>query len=46
MGQLKGAALGKPLIASVMPGSREILDNSVIGFLFNVKSVKDLEKNC
>lgn len=41
---LEGAAMGKPLIASNISGCREIIDNGINGFLFKVKSAKDLEK--
>lgn len=39
---LEGAACGRPLIASDIPGCREIIDNDINGLLFNVKSVEDL----
>lgn len=40
---LEGAAMGKPLIASDIPGCKEIIDDEVNGFLFQVKNVNDLE---
>ena len=40
---LEGAAMGKPLIASNIPGCKEIIDDEENGFLFKVKSVEDLE---
>lgn len=39
---LEGAACGRPLIASDIPGCREIIDNDINGLLFNVKSAEDL----
>lgn len=39
---LEGAACGRPLIASDIPGCREIIDNEINGLLFNVKSAEDL----
>lgn len=41
---LEGGAMGKPLIASNIPGCKEIIDDGINGFLFKVKSSKDLEK--
>lgn len=41
---LEGAAMGKPLIASDIPGCREIIEDGYNGYLFNVKSVKSLEQ--
>lgn len=40
---LEGAAMGKPLIASNIPGCKEIIDDGKNGFLFNVQSASDLE---
>lgn len=40
---LEAAAMGKPLIASDIPGCKEIIDDGVNGFLFEVKNVNDLE---
>ncbi len=40
----EGAAMGKPLIASNIPGCREIVDEGKNGFLFEVKNAKDLEE--
>lgn len=40
---LEGAAMGKPLIASNIPGCKEIIDDKENGYLFKVKSVEDLE---
>lgn len=39
---LEGASCGRPLIASDIPGCREIIDNDLNGFLFKVKSTDDL----
>lgn len=39
---LEGAACGRPLIASNIPGCKEIIDNEVNGYLFTVKSTEDL----
>lgn len=39
----EGAAMGKPLIASNIPGCREIVENGKNGFLFEVKNAEDLE---
>jgi len=36
--------MGKPLIASNIPGCKEIIDNGVNGYLFEVQNVDDLEK--
>lgn len=41
---LEGAAMGKSLIASNIPGCREIVEDGYNGFLFEVKSVKSLEE--
>lgn len=42
---LEGAAMGKPLIASDIPGCREIVNNGFNGYLFSAKSsVALLEK--
>jgi len=41
---LEGAAMGKPLIASDIPGCREIIEDGHNGYLFEVKSVKSLEE--
>ena len=41
---LEGAAMGKPLIASNIPGCQEIIEDGYNGFLFEVKSVKSLEE--
>lgn len=41
---LEGAAMGKPLIASNIPGCREIVEDGYNGYLFNVKSVESLER--
>lgn len=40
---LEGAAMGKPLIASNIPGCKEIIDDDINGFLAQAKSSKDLE---
>lgn len=39
---LEGAAMGKPLIASNIPGCKEIIDDGINGYLFEVKSTDDL----
>lgn len=39
----EGAAMGKPLIASNIPGCREIVDDGKNGFLFEVKNATDLQ---
>jgi len=39
---LEGAAMGKPLIASDIPGCREIIIDDYNGFLFENKSIKSL----
>ncbi|SCJ98220.1 colanic acid biosynthesis glycosyltransferase WcaL [uncultured Clostridium sp.] len=39
---LEGAACGRPLIASDIPGCREIIDNGINGLLFKVKSTDEL----
>ena len=39
---LEGAAMAKPLIASNIPGCREIVDNGVNGYLFEPKNEKNL----
>ena len=36
--------MGKPLIASNIPGCREIVEDGYNGYLFNVKSVESLER--
>ncbi|NLM44845.1 MAG: glycosyltransferase family 4 protein [Clostridiales bacterium] len=41
---LEGAAMGKPLIASNIPGCKEIIEDGHNGYLFQVKSVKSLEE--
>jgi len=41
---LEGAAMGKPLIASNIPGCKEIIDDGKNGYLFEVKSSKSLEE--
>ena len=41
---LEGAAMGKPLIASNIPGCKEIVEDGYNGYLFEVKSVKSLEE--
>lgn len=41
---LEGAAMGKPLIASNIPGCKEIIDEGYNGYLFEVKSVESLEE--
>ena len=41
---LEGAAMGKPLIASDIPGCKEIVEDGYNGYLFKVKSVESLEE--
>lgn len=41
---LEGAAMGKPLIASNIPGCREIIDDGRNGYLFDVKSAVSLKE--
>ena len=41
---LEGAAMGKPLIASNIPGCREIIDDGGNGYLFDVKSAVSLKE--
>ena len=41
---LEGAAMGKPLLASNIPGCKEIVDDGVNGFLFEPKSIDSLEE--
>ncbi len=40
---LEGAAMGKPLIASNIPGCKEIVEDGENGYLFKVKSAASLE---
>jgi glycosyltransferase involved in cell wall biosynthesis len=40
---LEGAAMGKPLIASNIPGCKEIIEEVYNGYLFEVKSASSLE---
>lgn len=42
---LEGAAVGRPLIASDVPGCREIIDNNLSGFLCKPRDGEDLAKN-
>lgn len=42
---LEGAAMGKPLIASNISGCKEIVDDGANGYLCEVKSDENLEKN-
>lgn len=39
---LEGAAMGKPLIASNIPGCKEIIDHGLNGYLFEPKSVDSI----
>lgn len=39
---LEGGAMGKPLIASNIPGCKEIIENGINGFLFEPRNVGDL----
>ena len=39
---LEGAAMGKPLIASNIPGCKEIVDDGLNGYLFKPKSVDSM----
>jgi len=41
---LEEAAMGKPLIASNIPGCKEIIDDGYNGYLFEVKSVESMEE--
>jgi glycosyltransferase involved in cell wall biosynthesis len=41
---LEGAAMGKPLLASNIPGCKEIIKEGYNGFLFNKGSVQDLKE--
>jgi len=41
---LEGAAMGKALIASNIPGCKEIIEEGYNGYLFDVKSVSSLEE--
>src|SRR5699024_727813 len=41
---LESAAMGKPLLASNIPGCKEIIDDGRNGFLFESQSVDSLEK--
>ena len=36
--------MGKPLIASNIPGCKEIIDDGYNGYLFEVKSVESMEE--
>lgn len=40
----EGAAMGKPLLASNIPGCREIVEDGVNGFLFESKDANDIEE--
>jgi glycosyltransferase involved in cell wall biosynthesis len=40
---LEGAAMGKPLIASNIPGCKEIIEDGHNGYLFEVRSIKNLK---
>lgn len=40
---LEGAAMGKPLIASNIPGCKEIIEDGKNGYLFEVKSLDSLK---
>jgi galacturonosyltransferase len=39
---LEGAAMGKPLIASNIPGCKEIIEDGYNGYLFEVRSTKNM----
>lgn len=39
---LEGAAMGRPLLASDVPGCREVVRDGINGFLFEVKNAKNL----
>lgn len=41
---LEGAAMGKPLLASNIPGCKEIISDGINGYLFESKSTKSLEE--
>jgi galacturonosyltransferase len=40
---LESGAMGKPLIASNIPGCKEIIDDGINGYLFKVKSASSLQ---
>lgn len=42
---LEAAACGRPIIASNIPGCKEIIDNGVNGYTFEVKNINDLYKH-
>src|SRR5699024_6060536 len=42
---LESAAMGKPLLASNIPGCKEIIDECQNGFLFESRSAHSLEKD-
>ena len=41
---LEAGAMGKPLIASNIPGCKEIIDNGVSGYLFKSRNVEQLQE--
>lgn len=41
---LEGAAMGKPVIASNIPGCKEIIEDGINGYLFELKSTEGLEE--
>jgi glycosyltransferase involved in cell wall biosynthesis len=41
---LEAAALGRPIIASNVPGCREVVDDAVTGFLCNARDAEDLAR--
>ena len=41
---LEAASMGRPLIASNVPGCREVVEDQVTGFLFNLKDSYDLSE--
>ncbi len=43
---LEAAAMGKPIIASDVPGCREVVDDGENGYLCKVKDARDLAQKC
>lgn len=41
---LEGAAMGKPLIASNIPGCKEIIEEGINGYLFEPRNIKQLKE--
>ena len=42
---LEAAAIGRPVIASNIPGCRETFDDGITGYAFTVKDVEDMEQD-